>query len=349
MKKQRGLSNTYLSVFCTELSMVLQAGISLSEGVYLLLEEEPDPDGKKVLKGLLNPLEDGKPLSEALKASGLFPEYMVSMTEAGERTGRLSETLKGLSAHYERMERVAVSVKNAVLYPGVMLVMMIAVVMILVIAVLPIFNDVFARLGRQMSPLAASLMELGDWMIGASAVIAAVFGALFLAALFIWAVPALKKGVMSLFRNTFGNRGVFLETALSRFTSAMAMSLASGLDTQDAVNMAATVGGGSKGLTRKYDLCLEKLRAGAALPEALRDASIISTRDSRFLTLGGASGMADAAMADIARRSELHVQDRIESVVGRIEPTLIIVTSVIVGVVLLSVMLPLMGIMTSLG
>jgi type IV pilus assembly protein PilC len=343
------LTNMYLSVFCTELSMILQAGLSLSEGVWLLLEEEPDPDGIKVLKRLHTPLEEGKPLSSALRQAGCFPAYMVSMTGAGEKTGRLADALKGLSAHYERMDRVAAAVKNAVLYPGVMLLMMIAVVFILITAVLPIFNDVFARLGGQMPPAAVSLMRLGSRMSSASAAIATGFGALFITALAIWLNPNLKKGAATLFRNTFGSRGVFRETASARFVSAMALAMASGLEAQNAVSMAASVSGWSKPLIKRYDDCRERLQSGAALSEAMRGAGIISVRDSRFLSLGEASGMADGAMADIARRAERNVHDRIENAVGRIEPALIIITSVIVGIILLSVMLPLMGIMTALG
>jgi type IV pilus assembly protein PilC len=332
-----------------ELAMIIQAGISLSEGVWLLLEEESGADGKKVLKSLHGPLEEGKPLSAALRQAGYFPEYMVNMTEVGEKTGHLTETLKNLSVHFERMDRVSIAVKNAVLYPGVMLAMMIAVVIILVVAVLPIFSDVFERLGGQMSPLAVNMMKFGDWMIGASVIISIIFGTLFAAAFVVWLLPGLKKGIMNAFRNSFGSRGVFKETASAHFVSAMAMSLASGLDTQEAIDMAAAVSGGPKALTKQYDECKERLQVGTTLPEAMRDTGIISVRDSRFLALGGASGMADTAMADIARRAEQDVQDRIEMIVGRIEPTLIIATSLIVGVVLLSVMLPLMGIMTSLG
>ena len=68
-----------------------------------------------------------------------------------------------------------------------------------------------------------------------------------------------------------------------------------------------------------------------------------------MLSIGNRSGKADMAMAEIARRSDLDVQDNIDRIVSRIEPALVIISSVVVGVILLSVMLPLMGIMTSLG
>ena len=68
-----------------------------------------------------------------------------------------------------------------------------------------------------------------------------------------------------------------------------------------------------------------------------------------MLSIGSRSGKSDAAIAEIARRSDLDVRDSIDRIVGRIEPTLVIVSSIIVGIILLSVMLPLMGIMTSIG
>jgi type IV pilus assembly protein PilC len=200
-----------------------------------------------------------------------------------------------------------------------------------------------------MSPMAVSLMNVGDWLTGAAVVIASVFAALFIAVLFVLLIPALRNGFAALFRNTVGSHGLFREMASARFISSLSLALASGLDTHDAITMAAVVGGGPKTLKARYDLCRERLLDGAGLPEAIQHAGIISLRDSRFLTLGGASGMADEAMADIARRAEQNIHDRIESAVGRIEPALIIATSLIIGVVLLSVMLPLMGIMTALG
>jgi type IV pilus assembly protein PilC len=227
--------------------------------------------------------------------------------------------------------------------------MMIAVVVILVTAVLPIFNEVFARLGSRMSPMAVSLMNIGDWLTEAAVVIAAVFAALFIALLLVWLIPTLRNGAAALCRNTLGSHGVFREMASARFISSLSMALASGMNTDDAITIAAVVGRGPKVLTKRYELCKERLLSGSMLPEAIQQAGIISMRDSRFLTLGGASGMADEAMSDIARRAEQSIHDRIDAAVGRIEPALVITTSLIVGVVLLSVMLPLMGIMTALG
>lgn len=329
--------------------MMLQSGFALSEGVLLLQDDEPDKDGKAVLQSLLDTLDKGVPLSGALRASAFFPRYMVNMVEAGEETGRLTETLKALSEHYDRQDRLAAAIKNAVLYPAILLIIMAAVVLLLIVRVLPIFNDVFGRLGAQMSPLATKLMQFGVWFGRAGAVIAAVTGLIFIAVFLAFAMPKARNAIVKRFMNRWGSTGVSAKIASARFTSVMSLALASGMDIGKAVEMAAVTGGGSRSLDKRNEHCLRLLRSGKTLSEAMREAGILSARDSRMLSLGSRSGMADTAMAEIARRDEICVQDSIARMVGMVEPVLVIITSAIVGVILLSVMLPLMSIMTSIG
>jgi len=278
-----------------------------------------------------------------------FPPYMVSMTELGEKSGRLTETLKALSDHYERQERLAIAIKNSTLYPAALLAMMIVVVLILIVQVLPIFNDVFGRMGAQMSPFAVQLLEFGAWFRGASVVIAIVCAVIFALVFLAWAIPSVKEGIAKSFKENFGGKGLFGRIASSQFVSSMTIAMSSGLDIESSINLAASLNSDSKALKEKYEKCTSALRDGSRLSDALKNAGILSARDARMLSLGDVSGMADSAMAEIARRSDRSVQDEIATVVGRIEPTLVIITSVIVGVILLSVMLPLIGIMTSIG
>lgn len=329
--------------------MMLQSGFALCEGVLLLQDDEPDPDGKAVLQSLLISLEKGVPLSGALQTSAFFPRYMVNMAQAGEETGRLAETLKALSEYYDKQDKLSAAIRNAVLYPAILLMIMAAVVVLLIVRVLPIFNDMFGRLGAQMSPFATKLMQFGIWFGGAGAAITAVTGVVFVAAILVFAMPKARKTVIKRFMNRWGSTGIFAKIASARFTSVMSLALASGMEIGRAVEMAAVAGGGSRSLDKRNEHCLRLLHSGKTLSEAMREAGILSARDSRMLSLGSRSGMADAAMAEIASRDERRVQDSIDRMVGRVEPALVILTSAIVGVILLSVMLPLMSIMTSIG
>jgi len=336
-------------MFCSELAMLLDAGLTVSDSIQILQDDEPGKDGKAVMQSLLDGLGKGEPFSGALMSSAFFPRYMVHMAEIGEKTGRLVETLKALSEYYERQVRLSVTIKNSVLYPAILLILMVVVVLILIVQVLPIFDDVFGRLGTQMSPLAMALMQFGGWLGGASVVIAAIFCAIFILIALLFIIPSLRKSLGTAFANRWGNHGIFGKIASSRFVFAMTLAMASGLDTADAVDIAAAVSGGSKAVDEKHRRCTELLNAGKPLHEALSGAGILSLQDGKMLSIGSRSGKADQAMAEIARRSDLDVRDSMDRIVGRIEPTLVIISSIIVGVILLSVMLPLMGIMTSIG
>jgi len=347
--RQKTLNNTYLSMLCAELAMLLDAGLTVNDSLLILLEDEPDKDGRAIMQGLTEALERGEPFSAALRDTTLFPRYMVHMIEIGEKTGRIVETLKALSDYYDRQVRLAVTIKNSVLYPAILLVLMVVVVLILIVQVLPIFNEVFTRLGAQMSPLAISLMQFGGWLGDASVVIAVVLCVIFIVIILAWLVPGLRKSASRFFADRWGNSGIFGKIASSRFVFAMTLAMASGLDTEEAIDIAANVGGGSRAINQKHDRCVGLLSDGSSLSEALSGAGILSPQEGKMLAIGSRSGKADEAMAEIARRSDLNVRDDIDRIVGKIEPTLVILSSVVVGIILLSVMLPLMGIMTSIG
>jgi len=347
--RRKNLSNTYLSTLCLEMHMLLNAGMTINHGVMVMLDDEPDKNARQVLEALQKQLDANLGLAAALRESKYFPEYMVNMVEIGEQTGRLTDTLKALSQHYERQDRLAAAVKSATLYPAILLGMMLVVVLILIVQVLPIFNDVFGRMGTQMSPLAESLMQFGVWFRGASVVIALVTVGVFLVLFLMWAIPSVRAGIAKSFKNKWGARGLFGRIASFQFISSLSLGMSSGLRTEDSIDLAASLSGGSAVLDARYKKCKDMLNAGENLADALKESGILSARDGRLLSLGDQSGMADSTIQEIARRSDNSVQDEIARVVGRIEPTLVITTSAIVGVILLSVMLPLIGIMTSIG
>ncbi|MCL2046858.1 MAG: type II secretion system F family protein [Oscillospiraceae bacterium] len=346
---KKTLNNTYLSMLCSEIAMLLDAGITIIDALQILLEDEPTKEGRDIMLGLVDNMEGGDSFSAALIKAESFPRYAVHMVEIGEKTGRLVETLKALSEYYERQVRLATTIKNSIMYPAILLVLMIVVVLILIVQVLPIFNNVFSQLGTQMSAVAISLMKFGTWLGNASVAIAIVMGAILLVALLSIVIPNVRKAITMVFSNKWGGSGIFGKIASSRFVFAMTLAMASGLDTDEAVEIAANVSGGAKPVDEQHSKCSDMLRSGSTLSEALTQSKILTLQDGKMLSIGTRSGKSDEAMAEIARRSDNNVRDDIDRIVGGIEPTLVIVSSVVIGAILLSVMLPLMGIMTAIG
>lgn len=347
--KHKELSNTYNSSFCMELSMLLQAGITPYESAFILYESEPDKDGKNILRGLVDNLEKGMLLSAALRESGYFPQYLVKMTEVGEKTGHLAETLKSLSGYYDRKERLSIAVKNAVIYPALLFIVMLVVVLLLIIRVLPIFNEVFNRLGIQMSPIAVWFMRFGGWLLNTSGIIAAIFGAFVIIAFAVRAVPSARSCALKKVNEIFGDYGVFRKVSSARFVFVMQLAVTSGIDPENATELAAAVSGGTKAVDKRHEKCVNLISAGSPFSEAMLQSGILSVRNSRILSVGERSGSTDTALAEIAERCEREAQKEMDRLVGIIEPALVIAASVMVGIILLSVMLPLMNIMAFLG
>ena len=347
--KQKTLSFTHLSSFCLEISLFLRAGISINDGLHMLKQDDNNVRARKLLENLLSKTEKGGTFSEALKEACVFPEYMVEMVTLAEKTGKLESTMRSLSDYYARQHRLSVSIKNAVFYPIILISIMLVVIAVIVTQVLPIFNNVFNQMGAQMSYFAVNLMEFGQVLSGISTVLFVIIGIIIVLLILSFAIHFVRSAFVKCFTRTFADKGIFRRISSARFAFAMAVSLESGIDTDESITMAGEVAGGSDKLMERATRCKQLLSQGIKLGEALTATDIFSSRDSRLISLAERTGTLPEVMHTIAERSEEMIRDEIDSIVAKVEPTLVILTSVIVGIILLSVMLPLVGIMSTIG
>ena len=346
--KKDVLTLQYLSSFCMSLYLVMQAGIPLFEGIRMLSEDEKDSARQKMLNEVAQKLEDGSELNVAIGSVGVFPKYVVDMTEIGERTGNLDRVLRSMSEYYDRQEQISQSIKNAILYPAILLVVMFFVIVVLVTNVLPVFNDVYVQLGGQMSPAAAAIMNFGvavgqNWL--PIVIVLAVLAAIALACRF---VQPLKSRVSAFFARVRSSKSIGAMVAYTRFAAVMAMTMSSGMDIDESLAMAGNLTEDVV-VQGKIEKCRSLMSAGGSFESSVTEADILPALYCRMLTIGVKTGSADDVMSEIARRSEVQVNDKIESIIGKVEPTLVIVMSVVVGLILMSVMLPLVNIMSTIG
>ena len=341
---KRKLSNDEIASLCLELSLLLHAGVSTGDALSLLAQEE---EHRGMLSAMAEQVDGGKTLSTALRESGVFPVYVCGLVEVGERTGRTEEALAALSRYYEERVRIGRRVRSALLYPAVMLALMLVVIGVLLVKVLPIFDDVYASLGGRLTGVAAGLLNLGRWIEGAMPVLYLILAGLVLAVLVFGLVGPLRRGVVSLWQKTRGDRGVSRKLNNARLAQALAMGMASGLPVEEAVSLSANL---MEGKARKRcQECGQRLEKGESLGAALRLSGLLPPRQSRLLELGQHSGAGDASMEKIARDLGEEGEAALDALVGRVEPALVLVCSVLVGLILLSVMLPLMHIMSAIG
>ena len=339
----------YLPIFCRELHQLVRSGIPLGEGLAMLRDDETDPDTRAWLEALCQSTEEGMPLASALRETGAFPAYMTDMVDLAEETGRLEDVLTALQRHYDRQMRMAADIRGAVAVPVTLFIVMVAVVLLLVTQVLPVFDKVFAQLGVRMGAVATGMMNAGSVLAKAGTWIGVVLVVIAAAALVIGLIPALREKFIAWFRRNFGGRGVLGQMASARFASSMSMAIASGMSMEESVAMSAKLCGGSKEIDEKTGQCRKDIEAGGSPAEALAKSGLFSGRDCRLLKLAEQTGSLPDTLEDLAQRQEEESLRRIDRTVGAIEPAIVVITSALAGVILLSVMLPLMGLLSTIG
>lgn len=301
----------------------------------------------ELLSGLAQQIDAGASLSAALRESGVFPAYVCGLVEVGERTGRTEEALSALSRYYEDRVRLSRRVKSALLYPAVMLALMLVVIGVLLVKVMPIFDDVYASLGGRLSGVAGGLLALGRWIKRIMpllwcllAVLAAVA-----AAVALW--EPFRVRMIKLWRRHWGDKGISRKLNDARLAQAMAMGMASGLPFEEALGLSAgLLEGGAK--ARCID-CQNRMEKNEALSGALKASGLLHPGKCRLLELGQRGGAGDTVMERIAQDLTEEGEAALDALVGRVEPALVLVCSLLVGLILLSVMLPLMNIMAAIG
>lgn len=342
------LSNDQISALCMELALMLHAGISTDDGLRLMLEDEKAA-GRSVVKTLADAMDDGKPLAKAMAESGAFPPYAAGLVEVGTRTGRLEEALSALSAYYDNRARLETQVRGALLYPAMLFLLMLVVVAVLLAKVLPVFDQVFRSLGGTMTGVAGGLLQLGRWLDGALPVLCAVL-ALAAAAMAAFAVSdRFRDRCLHGWRVKHAVRGVTGKLISARMAQALSMGLRSGLPMEEALELAGSLLEDAPAAQQRCHDCRIRLEDGAPLADAMRQTQILPAAYCRMLALGARSGSADTVMEEVARRLSEESEAELQAQVNRVEPTLTVAGSLLVGVILLSAMLPLLNVLSAVG
>lgn len=348
MAKQELLTDQQTALFCKGLSLQLHAGISLADGIYLLAEDETGKI-RQIFQQMGSGLDEGAALAEVLEEAQCFPEYVCGMVKIGQQTGKLEQTLQSLGKFYEQRSAQKRQIKNALSYPSIVFVLMLVVVSVLLVKVLPVFDRVYGSLGSRLTGVAAGLLYLGQLLEAAMPALLVLLALVLMLALMYVKISSIREWINGWFRWHFGDRGIGLKFNNARFSQAVAMGLSSGLPLEEAMELGQNLLKSIPGAADRCSECAKRLEKGEALPEAMAAAQLLPPAESRMLTVGLRGGNGDRVMEEIADRLSRQAEEALEDAVSRIEPAMVLAASLLVGLILLSVMLPLMNIMSTIG
>jgi type IV pilus assembly protein PilC len=345
------LESSALSAFCGSMASMLSAGIQIDEAVHMLSDNQSDSHFKSVCKNLYTHLIDGSGLADSMQATHGFPDYAVEMVRAGERSGRTEDVLKSLETYYEEESSAFAKLRSAVSYPAALLCIMAVILAFTVIIILPVFISAYENISGSFT--AGSFGAVGASVaIGWVALVVTIL--LALVVLILTVMSSTERGrlrTIKFFENFGPTREAMYELALARFTSALSTYVSSGLDTETATERSMSLVTNST-LRKKLELAyadMTSVEEPLSLAQAIAKHEIFEPIYARMMQVGTSTGSIDQILSRLSHIFFDDALDQVDALISRIEPLLAAFLTLAVGATLISVMLPLIGIMRSIA
>ena len=242
------------------------------------------------------------------------------------------------------MDRLNTSIKNAVFYPSILAVMMLAVILVLITKVMPIFSEVYEQMGSTLTGFSLAMLNIGKFLNHYALPFIIIVAVIII--LLMWLLKSEKGKFMLIGKLRKSN--LYGEIVKSRFSSVMAMALGSGLEIDEALDLSLETTNDID-MEEKVKSLKEQMAEGMSFSDAVNEVKLLSEIDARFISVAVKTGSVDKVMKQIADRSEEEANEHINSLISKVEPSLVIVLAVITGAILLSVMIPLANIISLIG
>lgn len=329
-----------ISLFCKQMSVMLESGIPLNNAVDILEQQATSKNLKSSLKIVSKSLKEGSQLSKAMiDQEGMFPDLLIRMVQAGEKTGKLDEVLEKMSEHYNKELKTSRQIRGAMIYPAVLAFLAVAAVLALLYVVIPSFSGIFEQSGMAMPlptriVLAASNFVRSYWYIlfGVTGILVFLFlryrstevGRYQLDRLKLW-LPVIK--------------GPMQKIVTARFASTLAILTSAGIPLVEAIESAASTTNNAV-VIEKMKIANEGLQKGERLTGMITATGLFPPMMLSMVKIGEESGSLESMLVKTSDYYEEELETAIKQLLSLLEPAMIIVMGVIIGGIVASVMLP---------
>ena len=337
-----------LTIFSRQFATMVNSGLSMLRCLYVLEEQTQNKKLAKVVGAVRADVEAGISLSDSLeKHPKVFSRLYVSMVRAGEVGGILDTVLNRLATQLEKEDSIRRAVKSAMVYPVVIGVFAILVLVGMVMFLIPIFAGMYKELGDAQLPL------LTRMMVGLSEIFRSWWGLVILGViiLLIWVVARLKrteKGAMVWdrfkLRIPMGIGQIVRKLAIARFSRTLGTLISSGVPILQAIEITGQAAGNAVIEHAMKDV-QQSVKEGEPITTPLEKVSVFPPMVTQMIAVGEETGSLDAMLGKIADFYEDEVNASIKSLTSIIEPILMLGVGIIVGIVVISMYLPIFNMM----
>jgi general secretion pathway protein F len=324
----------------TQLSQLLSRGVPLVDALEVAATVVSGKAGDRVLR-MRDAVASGKSFAEACQMVNAFDEVSIAVFRAGERTGDLAGAAGQLGENARRVRGVAGKAVTMMIYPAVVLSIAMLAVLMLLTVVVPMIGNAMVSAGVELPGFTRFVLGVGMFLRGNALILLGVLAA---ALVFVVAArSAVAAAVMGVVRRLPGVRVVIRHQELARFFSVMGAMTRSGIPLADALAV-STKAIGDKAMARDLTRLRSRLIEGGVFRALVEKVESLPQATRRLLIAADQGGELDTAFGALAQDHANEVDQRTERLMAVLEPLLIVVLFAIIGVVIVSVMLPMFSV-----
>ena len=339
-----------LDFFLTQLSTFLKSGITLIESVKILSKQCKKSSQKNIYKSIIYELSMGENFSEALAKQGnIFPRLLINMVKTSELTGDLPETLDDMADYYREIEKTRKQMISALTYPAVVLVFAIGILIFIMVSVIPEFVSIYGDLNSDLPGITVAVISLSNFL--QSNYMFLIIG--FILFVFIFAVlfktiKVFKTVIQTLLMNLpiFGKIIIYNEVTM--FTKTFASLLNHNVYITDSMEVLSKVTNNEVYKMLIFDT-IANLAKGEAISNSFKNHWAFPTIAYEMILTGEKTGQLGNMMDKVANYYQEQHKNAVNQIKAFVEPVMIVILAAIVGVVLLSVVLPMFDMYDSIG
>ncbi|MGN0642007.1 MAG: type II secretion system F family protein [Huintestinicola sp.] len=325
-----------LAYDCRQLSAMLSSGLTLVKSLDIMQKEQQKEGPRQIYREIYEAVQKGTSFSDALKAqNGVFPNFYVSMVQAGESSGNLDMVMKKMENQYANDAKLNGKIKSSMMYPIILAILCVAVVIALFTFIMPTFKDLLTE--EDMKGLTGALFAFSDnlkayWYVYIFAVVAIVF-----AFKYALKVPdfRLKWDEMILKIPSAGPLVVKIYTA--RFGSTLASLYSSGIPMVECLAKSSNILNNMY-ISKKFETVIDEVKQGEALSVSIQRTGIFESMFCSIIYVGEESGALDTILEKSAAFYQEEADEAVTRLVGLIEPVMIIVMGVAIGTVIAGIL-----------
>ena len=327
-------------LFARQFSTMIDAGLPIIQCLEILTTQQSNKTFKRMIKEIKEQVEGGATLAEALKRFPKhFDDLFVNMIAAGEAGGILDAILRRLAAYMEKAAKLKSQVKGAMTYPIVTLIIAAVVLGVILVFVIPVFEEMFADFGGELPVPTQIVVKMSE--VVKSKILYIIIG-LFILGFALRKFYATEKGQdvvddVVLKIPVFGE--LLRKVAVAKFTRTMGTMLASGVAILEALDIVAKTSG-----NRTIERAIYDVRSGIAegrtMADPLAESGVFPAMVCQMISVGESTGALDAMLEKIADFYDEEVDQAVENLTSLIEPFMLVFLGVTIGGLVIAMYLP---------